>query len=43
MIPYVENSKGATKKLLEIVNERLTGLTNEIEYKLNKAINGTRN
>lgn len=38
-LPFVEEYL----ELLEIVNEKLTGLTNEIEYKLNKAINGTRN
>lgn len=38
-LPFVEEYL----ELLEIVNEKLTGLTNKIEYKLNKAINGTRN
>lgn len=38
-LPFVEEYL----ELLEIVNEKLTGLTNEIEYKLNKAINGTQN
>lgn len=38
-LPFVEEYL----ELLEIVNEMLTGLTNEIEYKLNKSINGTRN
>lgn len=38
-LPFVEEYL----ELLEIVNEKLTGLTNEIEYKLNKVINGTRN
>lgn len=38
-LPFVEEYL----ELLEIVNEKLTSLTNEIEYRLNKAINGTQN
>ncbi len=37
-LPFVEEYL----ELLEIVNNKLVDITSEIEYKLNKAINGTR-